>query len=113
MKITKVMGRREFITGAVSAFALAMLAQTKKADAVEALDPEILKSQLRVKTDAEAAFVDDVVDKAKKGVIPMKIFMTAYRYALDKGKSKRVIYFRYCLVSLTQKAGLKIDFKSF
>lgn len=113
MKITQVMGRRRFIAGAVSFVGLSLLGSGRHANAAEALDPEILKTQLRVKNDAEEAFVDDVVKKVKEGAIPTSILTSAYRYAIKKETSKRMIYFKYCLETLTKRAGIKVQFKTF
>lgn len=113
MKITKVMGRRRFIFDALSLVGLGLVALNQDANAVEALDPEILKNQLCVKTDAEEAFVDDVIDKAKSGELPMKFLTNAYRYAIQKNKSQRVVYFKRALEALCKRAGRKIEFKSF
>ena len=109
----KKMGRRAFIARAVALACAGTLFRRQTASAAEALDPDILKMQLCAKTELECAFVDDVVDKAKDGTLPIKILTTAYRYALSKGRSSRLIYFKRCLEELTRRAGLKITFKSF
>ncbi|MBP5621615.1 MAG: hypothetical protein J6X44_06325 [Thermoguttaceae bacterium] len=109
----KKMGRRAFIARAVALTCAGTLFPRQTASAAEALDPDILKAQLCAKTELECAFVDDVVDKAKDGTLPIKILTTAYRYALSKGRSSRLIYFKRCLEELTKRAGLKITFKNF
>lgn len=79
----------------------------------DALDSALVKQELRVKTDAEGAFIDDVVAKTRAGQIPVNILNAAYRYALKKNGARRVYYFARCLEILTQKAGLKVEFLKF
>ncbi|MBQ9875440.1 MAG: hypothetical protein IJM30_13380 [Thermoguttaceae bacterium] len=112
METKKTMGRRAFIGRVATLVGAGYFLAGRSAGASEALDPEILKSQLRAKTEREKAFVDDVVQKASDGILPMKIFTTARRYALQKDASQRVVYFKMCLEALTKRAGLKIVFKS-
>lgn len=107
------MGRRAFIARAAALAGAGALLLHEPARASEALDPEILKSQLYVKTELEGAFVDDVVAMTRKGTLPAKILASAYRYALTKDSSHRVIYFKKCLEILTKRTGLRIKFKDF
>lgn len=79
----------------------------------DALDAALVKQELRVKTDAEGAFVDDVVAKTRAGEIPVNILNAAYRYALKKDGARRVYYFARCLEILTRKAGLYVKFLKF
>jgi hypothetical protein len=79
--------------------------------ASDAFDASLVKQDLRVKTDAEGAFVDDVVAKARAGEIPANILNAAYRYAVKKDAGRRVYYFAYCLEILTKKAGLNVKFR--
>ncbi len=81
--------------------------------AVDAFDAALVKQELRVKTDAEGAFVDDVVAKARAGQIPANILNAAYRYALTKAAGRRVHYFARCLEILTQRAGINVKFLKF
>lgn len=114
MKITQVMGRRRFIAGAVTLVgSVLFLGLDQQANAAEALDPDILKTQLRCKNDAEEKFVDDVVEKVGEKKIPVKILTSAYRFALKKETSKRMIYFKYCLETLLKRAGIRVQLKSF
>lgn len=80
-------------------------------DAFDAFDASLLKQNLRVKTDSEGAFVDDVVAKARAGEIPANILNAAYRYAMKKDVGRRVYYFAYCLEILTKRAGLTVKFR--
>ena len=113
MKITEVMGRRAFIARAVAFVGSGVFLLSRDVGAEEALDPATLKSQLCVKTKLEEAFVDDVLDKVDEGLLPRKILIAAYRYALKKGRSQRLIFFKSCLETLAKRAGIKIEFKSF
>lgn len=79
----------------------------------DALDSALVKQELRVKTDAEGAFIDDVVAKTRAGQIPVQILNAAYRYALKKNGARRVYYFARCLEILTQKAGINVKFLEF
>ena len=109
----KKMGRRAFIARAVALACAGFVLPRRLSSASEALDPEILKTQLRAKTELERAFVDDVVEKSNAGILPVKILTTAYRYALGKGSSSRMVYFKKCLETLTRRAGINITFKNF
>lgn len=113
MKITEVMGRRAFIARAVAFVGSGVLLLSRDVGAEEALDPATLKSQLCVKTKLEEAFVDDVLDKVDEGLLPRKILIAAYRYALKKSRSQRLIFFKDCLETLSKRAGIKIEFKKF
>ena len=81
--------------------------------ASEAFDAALVKQELRVKTDAEGAFVDDVVAKTRSGEIPANILNAAYRYAVKKDVGRRVYYFAHCLEILTKRAGLNVKFLKF
>jgi hypothetical protein len=81
--------------------------------ASDLFDATLVKQNLRVKTDAEGAFVDDVVAKARSGEIPANILNAAYRYAVKKDAGRRVYYFSYCLEILTKRAGLNVKFLKF
>lgn len=81
--------------------------------ASDAFDAALVKQELRVRTDAEGAFVDDVVAKTLDGEIPANILNAAYRYAVKKDAGRRVYYFAYCLEILTKKAGLNVKFRKF
>lgn len=107
--------RRVFIVRSLAFLGLIGLGAdaTFGASVGELLDSEFLKTELRVKTDAEGAFVADVVDKVKEGELPLKTLQIAYSYAMKKDKSRRVIYFKKCLEILTQRAGIKIKFLNF
>ena len=113
MKITEVMGRRAFIARAVAFVGSGVLLLSRDVGAEEALDPATLKSQLCVNTKLEEAFVDDVLDKVDEGLLPRKILIAAYRYALKKSRSQRLIFFKDCLETLSKRAGIKIEFKKF
>ena len=77
------------------------------------LDADKLKLELRVTTQAQEAYVDDVVDKVKKGLLPLTILTAAYKYAMKREVGRRPLYFKICLEQLAKKAGLKLSFLSF
>ena len=105
--------RRTFLTRALGACLLsALFADVARADS-DALDAETLKMKLRTTTDAQDAFVEDVVAKANRGELPVSILRVAYRYAMGKDATRRVYFFRLCLVNLAKKAKLRITFLSF
>ena len=104
--------RRAFLARALAFVGASAFALAGATDASELLDAETLKYQLRVKTKKEEEFVDDVVAKAKSGELPMKILIAARRRALEKSDSRRVLYFKVYLETLSKSAGLKIVFKS-
>ena len=106
-------GRRAFIARAFAMLALGALSVGTAYGGAGALDADKLKAALRVKTDAEADFVDDVVEKVSQGALPYKIFYAAYKYAMRKAVGLRVRYFKICLENLVKQAGLKISFLSF
>lgn len=107
-----VVSRRDFILQAAGLGAI-FFAGRAALGANAALDSELAKQELRVKTDAEAAFVDDVVAKTRAGEIPTDILTAAYRYALRKDGARRVYYFAYALEILTKKAGRNVKFLKF
>ena len=112
----KKTGRRAFLTLVLMALAAGSLSAggiAFGAVAPSVLDSDSLKMELRVTTDAQAAYVDDVVEKVKKGAIPTQILTSAYRYAMRQEKSRRPIYFRICVEQLCKKAGIKVPFLSF
>lgn len=109
-------GRRAFFAQALSLLVVATLGGSRTVyggSPSSLLDADRLKLELRVKTEAEGAYVDDVVDKAKSGIIPVKILTTAYRYAMQREAGRRPRYFKICIEQLAKKAGLKISFLSF
>jgi hypothetical protein len=83
------------------------------ASAPSVLDSERLKLELRVTTREQAAYVEDVVKKAKAGTLPPKILVAAYRYAMRYEASRRPLYFKLCLETLAKRAGLRLKFLSF
>jgi len=109
----KRLSRRAFILGAFALVGLSAWRVDTAFGAIDALDPAIVKSELRVKTELESAFVDDVIEKAKRGALPVKILQAAFRYARNKNKTQRMIYFKKCLEVLSKQAGLKIVFLDF
>ncbi|MBR2003446.1 MAG: hypothetical protein IJ991_04610 [Thermoguttaceae bacterium] len=108
----KNISRRNFIFCSVG-FGTGLFLVRDAFGGYDALDSALVKQELRVKTDAEGAFVDDVVAKTRAGQIPVQILNAAYRYALKKNGARRVYYFARCLEILTQKAGLKVKFLEF
>ena len=109
-------GRRAFFAQALSLIVVGALGGVGTAyggAGSDFLDSEIIKAELRVATRAQAAYVDDVVDKAKSGILPVKILVTAYRYAMRHEVGRRPYYFKICVEQLAKKAGLKIAFLSF
>ena len=106
-------GRRSFIARAFATLAFGAFALDAARASSGTLDADKLKAELRATTCAQAKFIDDVVDKVKKGYVPEKLLYTAYRYAMKKEVGRRVFYFRLCLVELAKRAGLKVKFLSF
>ena len=109
-------GRRAFLTQllAVAAFgAVGGGATAFGGSKSPLLDAERLKLELRVTTQAQEAYVDDVVDKAQKGELPLNILTAAYKYAMKRKVGRRPLYFKICLEDLAKKAGLKLSFLSF
>ncbi|MDO5309384.1 MAG: hypothetical protein Q4G03_07825 [Planctomycetia bacterium] len=112
----KRIGRRAFLARTLTALvvgATSSFSWSSAGAAVETLNAEYLKRQLVAKTDAECAFIDDVVEKARTGVIPMKFLEMAYRYAMKKSSKHRLFYFKQALSQLCKQAGLKVSFLSF
>ncbi|MBQ7815587.1 MAG: hypothetical protein IJ387_13980 [Thermoguttaceae bacterium] len=108
----KNISRRNFIFH-VAGFGASLFLARDAFGGYDALDSALVKQELRVKTDAEGAFIDDVVAKTRAGQIPVNILNAAYRYALKKNGARRVYYFSRCLEILTQKSGLKVEFLKF
>ena len=108
----KNISRRDFLS-CVAAFGTGLLSAREVFGGYDALDPTLVKQELRVKTDAEGAFVDDVVAKTRAGEIPANILNAAYRYAIKKDGGRRVYYFARCLEILTKRAGLNVKFLKF
>ena len=106
----KKISRRNF-TLCVLGLGASLLSSRDVLGAGDAFDAALVKQDLRVKTDAEGAFVDDIVAKARSGEIPANILNAAYRYAVKKDVGRRVYYFAYCLEILTKKAGLNVKFR--
>ncbi len=109
----KTVARRDFILQAAVCLGTGLFAGRAALGANVALDSALLKQELRVRTDAEAAFVDDAVAKTRAGEIPVEILTASYRHALKKDVGRRVYYFANCLKILTQRAGLKVKFLKF
>lgn len=106
-------GRRSFIARAVATLAFGAFAlDAARADS-GMLDADKLKAELRATTAAQATFIDDVVDKVQKGLVPEKMLYAAYKFAMKKEVGRRVFYFRLCLVELAKRARLKVKFLSF
>ncbi|MBP3558184.1 MAG: hypothetical protein J6K20_10875 [Thermoguttaceae bacterium] len=108
----KKFSRRGFTIG-VLGFGAGLFLSRDVLGALDALDAALVKQELRVKTDAEGAFVDDVVAKTRSGEIPPNILNAAYRYAVKKDGGRRVYYFARCLEILTKRAGLNVKFLKF
>lgn len=108
----KKLSRRDF-TISVLSLGVGLLVSDGAFGAIDALDAALVKQELRVKTDAESAFVDDVVAKTRAGEIPANILDAAYRYALKKDGGRRVYYFARCLEILTKRAGVNVKFLKF
>ena len=108
----KKISRRDFTVG-VLGLGIGLLGSRGALGAFDAFDAALVKQELRVKTDAESAFVDDVVAKTRAGEIPANILNAAYRYALKKDGARRVHYFARCLEILTKRAGLNVKFLKF
>lgn len=109
-------GRRAFIAQALALVVVATLGGARSAlgdSSSSLLDAETLKLELRTKTEAEAAYIDEIVEKAKEGKIPVKFLTVAYRYAMQREAGRRPLYFKICLEQLTKKAGLNLTFSSF
>lgn len=112
----KKTGRREFFAqvaalAALGALGGAGIAQGGSVSSI--LDSEKLKAELRVTTEAQGAYVDDVVEKAKDGELPVKIVTASYRYAMRREVGRRPLYFKICVEHLAKQAGLKLSFLSF
>ena len=107
--------RRQFISTGVTIGTLFFVVGTgpEANAAADELSYEFLCMNLYAKTEAEKAYLKDIVDKMDDKTIPKKLVYTAYRYAMKKDKYKRIIYFNRCLVYLCGRANLKVKFKSF
>ena len=108
----KKISRRDFTVCALG-FVVGLFGRRGAFGAIDALDAALVKQELRVKTDAEGAFVDDVIAKTRSGEIPPNILNAAYRYAVKKDGGRRVYYFARCLEILTKRAGLNVKFLKF
>ena len=108
----KNLSRRRFTTYLLG-LGVGFLGSRGAFGASDAFDAALVKQELRVKTEAEGAFVDDVVAKTRAGEIPANILNAAYRYALKKDGGRRVHYFARCLEILTKRAGLNVKFLKF
>ena len=106
-------GRRSFIARAVATLAFGAFALDAARAGSGMLDADKLKDELRATTAAQATFIDDVVDKVQKGLVPEKMLYAAYKFAMKKEVGRRVFYFRLCLVELAKRARLKVKFLSF
>ena len=109
-------GRRAFLSQLLALTAVCATGGGKIAyggSVASLLDAERLKFELRVTSDAQAAYVDYVVDKVKNGSLPLKILAAAYKYAMNREHRRRPLYFKICVEELAKKAGLKLSFLSF
>ena len=105
--------RRGFLALALCACALgAFPVNSARADA-PLFDADTLKKKLRVTTEAQSDFVDDVIRKEQNGELPSSMLRASYRYAMGKEASRRIYFFRLCLANLVKRAGLKIEFLPF
>lgn len=75
----------------------------------ETLTADILKKKLYAKTETEEAYCDRIIQKRNEGVLPNKILYTAYRYAVDKDKDRRFIYFQKSLEKLCADAKIELS----
>lgn len=106
--------RRQFISTGVTLGTLffGVFGEVSSVDAaVEPLSYDLLCMRLYAKTDAEKAYLKDIVDKMDDKVIPQKFVYAAFRYAMKKDKLKRIIYFDRCLVYLCGRARIQVKFK--
>ncbi|MBQ2789291.1 MAG: hypothetical protein IJE97_06610 [Thermoguttaceae bacterium] len=108
----KNISRRDFAI-CVLGLGAGLLSSRGALGAIDAFDATLVKQELRVKTDAEGAFVDDVIAKTRAGEIPANILNAAYSYAKRKDGARRVYYFARCLEILTKRAGLDVKFLKF
>lgn len=99
------------ITGLiVFLFPITLTAQMHDINSEGTITAEILRLKLYAKSEAENKYCDDVIKKRDEGVLPNRILVSAYRYAVQKEKTRRFIYFKTALERLCKEQ--KIELKA-
>ncbi len=82
------------------------LAQTSDFEADQSLTAEVLSKTLYAKTSAEKEYCVYVIEQRNSGNLTNKVLYGAYRYAVEKEKARRFIYFKTALENLSRREGL-------
>ena len=77
-------------------------------NASEALTAEVLINTLYARTAAEKKYCENVIAARNAKILPDRILYSAYRYAMQKDKSRRFTYFQITLTNLCKEAGITL-----
>jgi hypothetical protein len=82
----------------------ATLVSTAEADV---LDPATMKAVLRAVTPEQEAFIDNVLVRVKKGILPLELVQSTFLWAKKKPRH-RFYYFKQALTVRAAKQGIKL-----
>ncbi len=83
--------------------------QTNNFETDQSLTANILSKTLYTKTPEENAYCAHVIAQRNSGNLTNKVLYGAYRFAVQKEKSHRFIYFKTALETLCQREGLILE----
>jgi hypothetical protein len=72
------------------------------------LDAATMKAALRTTTAEENGFIDYVLTKVSKGLLPAALVDSTFQWARKKPYKHRFQYFKYGLLVRAEKLGIKI-----
>ena len=72
------------------------------------LTADILEKTLYAKTPAEKKYCQAVIAARDAHILPNRILYSAYRYAMNKDKDRRLAYFQTTLTKFCKEAGVTL-----
>jgi hypothetical protein len=84
------------------------VAATTKADSTR-LDAATMKAALRTDTAEEGCFIESVVKKVKKGILPADLVDSTFEWARKKPTRHRFQYFKQALIVRAAAIGITIS----
>ena len=72
------------------------------------LPAKLVCETLYAKTKKEKEFIERVVAMRDSGKLPFRVFYGAYRYAMQKTKTRRFYYFEQALLRLCKEEGISL-----
>ena len=94
------------ILAAIAFFA--WISATAKADSTR-LDAATMKAALRTATAEEGCFIESVLSKVKKGILPADLVDSTFQWARKKTYKHRFQYFKQALIVRAAAIGVTIN----